>query len=160
MQPRLENLKEKKFVGHRMQMSLTDNKTGLLWGRFMPKRKEIINSIGTELYSIQIYPPSYFNRFDPAQCFEKWATMEVSSFHEVSPNMETLTVPTGLYAVFIHHGSNMDTSTFDYIFNTWLPSSNYQIDTRPHFEILGARYKNGDPNSEEEIWIPIIPEKV
>ena len=25
----------------------------------------------------------------------------------------------------------------------------------PHFEILGAQYKNNEPDSEEEIWIPI-----
>jgi AraC family transcriptional regulator len=31
----------------------------------------------------------------------------------------------------------------------------YFLDDRPHFEILGDKYKNGDPDSEEEIWIPI-----
>ena len=25
-----------------------------------------------------------------------------------------------------------------------------------HFEVLGKNYKNNDPNSEEEIWIPIM----
>jgi AraC family transcriptional regulator len=42
-----------------------------------------------------------------------------------------------------------------YIFNTWLPQSNYQLAPRPHFEILGEKYKNNHPDSEEEIWIPI-----
>jgi AraC family transcriptional regulator len=42
-----------------------------------------------------------------------------------------------------------------YIFNTWLPKSGYQLDRRPHFEILGEKYKNNNPDSEEEIWIPI-----
>jgi AraC family transcriptional regulator len=32
----------------------------------------------------------------------------------------------------------------------------FEVDDRPHFEILGIRYRNNDPNSEEEIWIPII----
>ncbi|MGK2861531.1 MAG: GyrI-like domain-containing protein [Chitinophagaceae bacterium] len=44
---------------------------------------------------------------------------------------------------------------FSYIFNTWLPPSGYDLDNRPHFEILGEKYKNDDPLSEEEIWIPI-----
>jgi len=29
------------------------------------------------------------------------------------------------------------------------------LDNRPHFEVLGEKYKNGDPESEEEIWIPV-----
>ena len=44
---------------------------------------------------------------------------------------------------------------FQYIFGTWLPTSIYTIDNLPHFEILGKKYKNNDPTSEEEIWIPI-----
>jgi AraC family transcriptional regulator len=44
---------------------------------------------------------------------------------------------------------------FQYIFETWLPNSGYLLDNRPHFEILGAKYKNEDPDSEEELWIPI-----
>ena len=69
--------------------------------------------------------------------------------------METFLLEGGLYAVFIHRGSSTDTSTFHYIFSTWLPKSNYILDSRPHFEVLGEKYKNGDPDSEEEIWIPI-----
>ncbi|WP_339791455.1 GyrI-like domain-containing protein [uncultured Imperialibacter sp.] len=46
---------------------------------------------------------------------------------------------------------------FEYIFGTWLPASAYDLDDRPHFEVLGDNYKNNDPTSEEEIWIPIRP---
>jgi AraC family transcriptional regulator len=28
---------------------------------------------------------------------------------------------------------------------------------RPHMELLGEKYRNNDPHSEEEIWIPIEP---
>jgi hypothetical protein len=30
----------------------------------------------------------------------------------------------------------------------------------PHFEVLGDKYKNNDPSSEEEVWIPIKPKVV
>jgi AraC family transcriptional regulator len=63
----------------------------------------------------------------------------------------------GLYAVFNYKGSNMDHSIFEYIFRSWLPDSEYYLDNRPHFEVLGDKYKNNDPSSEEEIWIPIKP---
>jgi AraC family transcriptional regulator len=36
-----------------------------------------------------------------------------------------------------------------------LPASGYELDDRPHFEILGERYKNNDPDSEEELWFPV-----
>jgi AraC family transcriptional regulator len=60
----------------------------------------------------------------------------------------------------LHKGAASDgPKTFQYIFGTWLPDSEYLIDNRPHFEILGEKYKNEDPTSEEEIWIPIKPKK-
>ena len=40
-------------------------------------------------------------------------------------------------------------------FETWLPAYGFVLANRPHFEVLGAKYKNNDPASEEEIWIPI-----
>jgi AraC family transcriptional regulator len=69
--------------------------------------------------------------------------------------METYVLPGGLYAVFDYKGLNTDNSIFQYILGTWLPGSDYVLDNRPHFEVLGDKYKNNDPNSEEEIWIPI-----
>jgi AraC family transcriptional regulator len=70
--------------------------------------------------------------------------------------MESFTLKGGLYAVFLHKGAaSTGQKTFQYIFEMWLPNSGYLLDNRPHFEILGAKYKNEDPNSEEEVWIPI-----
>ncbi len=137
-------------------MSLEDNKTGELWRSFMPRRKEIRNSIGTVLYSLQIYDPSYFDDFGQKNCFEKWATIEVTDFINVPDGMEPLTLTGGLYAVFLYKGAaSKGSDAFQYIFETWLPNSQFVLDDRPHFEVLGDGYKNEDPNSEEEIWIPI-----
>jgi AraC family transcriptional regulator len=43
-------------------------------------------------------------------------------------------------------------AAFEYIFATWQLSSKYVLDHRPHFEILGDKYKNDNLESEEEIW--------
>ncbi|MDP4819728.1 MAG: GyrI-like domain-containing protein [Saprospiraceae bacterium] len=57
-----------------------------------------------------------------------------------------------------YKGPSSDSATFfQFIFGTWLPNSDYILDDRPHFEVLEERYTNDDPNSEEEIWIPIKP---
>jgi AraC family transcriptional regulator len=155
MKPRIENLKEKKLVGKRLTMSLADNKTGELWKSFMPGRKEITNNLTNDFISMAVYKPTHFTDFKPTNEFEKWATVEVSAFDNIPDNMEKFILPGGLYAVFYYKGSSNDMSIFQYIFGTWLPNSDYLLDDRPHFELLGEKYKNADPNSEEEIWIPI-----
>lgn len=102
-----------------------------------------------------IYSPTHFADFQPTNQFERWAAIEVSDYDQVPDGMETFDLPGGLYAVFDYKGSNSDPTIFQYIFGTWFPGSRYQLDDRPHFEVLGAKYKNNDPESEEEIWIPI-----
>lgn len=153
MNPRIEILPEKKLIGQRLQMTLVNNKTQELWHSFMPKRREIQNTISTDLYAVQIYEPTYFEAFNPNAIFEKWATIEVTDFDCIPSTMESLTLTGGLYAVFEHKGQS--TGIFEYIFREWIPNSKYDLDQRPHFELLGAKYKKEDPNSEEEIWIPI-----
>ena len=155
MQPRIEQLEKKKLIGHRLKMSVNYNRTGELWGGFGPKIKEIKNRLSTDKISMQVYDTSYHKNFDPANEFEKWAAVEVSNFNEVVGEMESFTLPAGQYAVFDYKGSSSDTRIFQYIFMKWLPNSEYQLDNRPHFEVLGEKYKNNDPTSEEEIWIPI-----
>ncbi|WP_435355690.1 GyrI-like domain-containing protein [Emticicia sp. SJ17W-69] len=155
MTPRIELLTEKKLIGKKLEMSYANNKTPELWRSFMPRRNEISNNIGTELFSLQVFETSHFDNFNPNKNFEKWALIEVSNFDIVPTDMETFVLKSGLYAVFFYKGLNTDTSIFQYIFTSWLPNSKYSLDERPHFEILGEKYKNNDPSSEEEIWIPI-----
>lgn len=154
--PRIETLPEKKLVGQRIKMSLENNKTGELWRSFMPRRFEIKGAIGTDLFAVQVHDASYFVNFNPSTEFEKWATLEVDNLNHIPDGMEMITLPVGLYAVFSYKGLSTDTTIFQYIFTTWLPNSDFLLDHRPHFEILGEKYKNNDQNSEEEIWIPVI----
>ncbi len=154
IQPKIKILPQKKLIGKRLTMSLTDNKTFQLWHSFMPRRKEITNSMASDLFSMQVYG-SPLKLGDLNQTFEKWAAMEVSDFENIPNEMDTFILEGGLYAVFHYKGLSTDNKIFIYIFETWLPNSNYLLDERPHFEILGDKYKNGNPNSEEEIWIPI-----
>lgn len=139
-----------------MTMSLADNRTYELWRSFMTRRAEIHNSIGATLYSVDIYDRTYFDNFNPQKLFEKWAAVEVTDFVVIPNDMETLSIPKGLYAVFIHKGpASTGAETYRFIFETWLPGSAFELDGRPHFAVMGEKYKNEDPDSEEELWIPI-----
>ncbi|MDQ4141173.1 MAG: GyrI-like domain-containing protein [Bacteroidota bacterium] len=157
MEPRLELLSEKKLVGKHLKMSFAHNRTGELWRSFMPHRNRIKNKINSDFISMQVYAPSFNpDAINHHTEFEKWATVEVSQVEEIPEGMESFHLPGGLYAVFIHKGpASTGEKTFRYIFEYWLPNSDYFLDARPHFEILGEKYKNEDPDSEEEIWIPI-----
>ena len=158
MKPTIISLSSKKLLGIRTRTSLSLNKTRSLWQSFMPRRKEIRNAIGTELYSLQVYDSFYFSNFNPHTEFEKWACVEVKDYDTIPEGMEPFSLPGGLYAVFLYKGSSASgAETFRYIFETWLPSSEYELDNRPHFEVLGEKYRNDNPDSEEEIWIPVKP---
>lgn len=156
MEPRIEIFAGKKLVGKSVRMSLAENKTSSLWNWLMPRRKEIVNIDGADLYSVEQYDPGYFKRFDPVTEFTKWAAIPVTDLDSVPEGMEPLTIPEGLYAVFIHRGPASDgPRTYQYIYGTWLPQSDYQLDDRPHFALMGEKYRNNDPDSEEEIWVPV-----
>ena len=155
MKSRIETLEEKKLVGKSLKMSVSNNKTRALWSSFSPKIKEIKNKLSNHKISMQVYDVSYFDKFNINNQFEKWATVEVTSFINIPKDMECFILKGGLYAVFDYKGLSTDTSIFQYIFNVWLPNSEYLLDIRPHFEVLGDNYKNNCATSEEEIWIPV-----
>ena len=157
LEARIEELPRKTFVGKSLRMSLANNRTHQLWRSFMLDRDVVKSTVSTDLYSIQVYDKLlYFENFNPNTEFTKWAAIEVEN-HDLIPNdFLPFTIESGLYAVFVHKGAVSEfPKTFQFIFNTWLPKSHYKLDNRPHFELLGEKYKNNSPSSEEEVWIPI-----
>ena len=154
MNPTIKIFPTTKFIGKNLSFTYADYRAFEIWSSFMPKRKEIQNAIGSELYNIQINPDNF--DFQPNTPFVKWAAVAVTSFDFIPDDMESLEIEEGLYAVFNYKGDQSNVAAFfNSIYTEWLPSSGYQLDTSPQFEILGEKYKNGSPESEEEIWIPI-----
>jgi len=157
MEPRIEKIEATKLIGNKTNMSFVNNKTMELWQSLMPRRKEITNSVGTELYSVELYNDRmFFKNFDPTKEFEKWAAIKVNEFDDVPDGLETLIIPKGKYAVFHYKGKPSEAqSTYQYIYGQWMPNSEYELEDRPHFALMGEKYKGEDPESEEEFWIPI-----
>lgn len=160
MRFRVINIPEKKLIGKRMTMSHADYRIGELWGSFMPRRKEITNNLTSDLISLVVYAPGHFANYKPDLKFERWAVVEVSDFSQVPNEMENYTLPGGLYAVFHYAGPGSGISQYyRAIFDVWLPASEYELDERAHFEVLGTKYSTDNPASEEEIWIPVRRKK-
>lgn len=152
---RFEEFPQTRLIGKKLEMSFAHNRTAELWKSFMPRRNELVNIQENDLYSVQVYP-SGMDFLDAHQAFEKWAAISVDEDHEVPSEMENLVIPKGKYAVFLHAGPPSAAAvTFGYIFRDWLPNSGFELDDRPHFEILGAKYSNVSADSEEEVFIPI-----
>jgi AraC family transcriptional regulator len=157
-EPRIINIEEKKLIGMSIKTSLVDNRTRLLWQGFMPRRMEIERVLNQDLYSVQVYPKGFkMHQFTPQSVFTRWAAVEVRGFADIPEDMETLILPGGTYAVFKYKGTVANfRGTARYIYGQWLPASAYELDDRPHFEILGKKYYGpDDPNSEEDVYIPI-----
>ncbi|MFT6370376.1 MAG: AraC family transcriptional regulator [Maribacter sp.] len=155
MQPRIIQGKEKKGFGQSLAMSVTKNLTSKLWRGFMPRKVEIENRAGADFISLQVYPPKYHITFNPESEFKEYPLVEVFGYATIPEGMEKFALKAGPYVVFDYKGASGDPSIFQYIYAMWLPKSGYVLDDRPHFEVLGPNYKNDNPNSEEEIWIPI-----
>ena len=122
----------------------------------MKRKMAIVNAVGFEMYSMQVYDKGYYENFNPANEFVKWAGVEVSSFENIPDGMEGYVLKGGKYAVFDYKGNPKNGGeAFKYIFQEWLPESGHVLDDREHFEVLGEKYKNDNDESEEEIWVPI-----
>ncbi|MER2999070.1 GyrI-like domain-containing protein [Pontibacter populi] len=157
-EPEIVVCSEKKLVGLRVFTSLAEDKTVAMWQKFMPRRKEIKNSVNDLLYSVQVFNGGLdVEEFTPKTVFEKWATMEVSDFGTIPEGMSSFALPAGLYAVFNYKGvSSAFFEAAQYIYGSWLPESVYVLDDRPHFDVMGKKYLGpNNPESEEEIWIPV-----
>ena len=153
---RIETLKETFCAGMSQEMSFAKDQTFKLFSTFMPRRDEIEDPLSDFIISLQEYPD--FFGMDEHTRYTKWALKEVAPTSKIPNGMQSYVIPSGLYAVFVHKGTAADfPDTMEYIIDEWLYNSDYDLDeTRPHFELLGAKYKPNSPDSEEEVWIPIF----
>lgn len=145
------------MIGMHLEMSISHDQTFKLFSTFMPRKKEI-KSLSQDVCSIQLYDDkTAFNDFSPATIYTKWAAVEVDKKQPLPAEMQELNIPAGKYAVFIHKGTVEDffQKTNPFIYGEWLPKSGFSLANRPHFQIMGEKYRNNDPESEEEVWIPI-----
>ncbi|MBL0954771.1 MAG: GyrI-like domain-containing protein [Leptospira sp.] len=156
METKIVTIEQKYLVGKKLEMSLTNPFTPILWKSFQPIIPKILHRNSNELISLSVYPSDYFQSFDPNAKFQKWAAVEVSKFSDFLPETEGFTLLSGLYAEFLYKGLPNEAGPFFHsIFTNWLPNSNFQLDNRPHFEVMGEKYKNDAPDSEELVYIPI-----
>lgn len=154
MHPQIVHFQESTFVGISRSFSLIDYQVSELWQSFMPRCYEIQNTVGSDLYNVQVNPENY--NFDPAVVFQKWAVKAVTSIENLPEGMQVLTIPAGHYAVFTYRGDGSNIADFyRTIYSQGLPQAGLCWENRPQFEVLTEKYKKNSPESEELVYIPI-----
>ena len=69
MNPTIKTFPTTKYKRKNLSFTYADYRVFELWSSFMPRRKEIQNTIGSELYNIQINPENF--DFNPNTPFVK-----------------------------------------------------------------------------------------
>ena len=141
---RIEIIEPKKLIGFSIITSFQDDKTPIVWRKFMMRKNEITNRISDQLISLQIYPEN----FTPNQTFKKYALAEVSDFENLPEEFETFELKNGKYLVFNYKGkAENGPEIFGYIFQKFIPENQFEVDNRPHFEIFDDTYNPLDENA-------------
>lgn len=155
--PEIIDFPETRLIGFRVRTSFVNDRTSELWRGFRAVRPAIAGRVGSDSFSVKVYDASYsFSEFDPAAEFDKWAAVAVGDGADVPDELEILVIPAGKYAEFIHVGpASAAPKTFGYIFGEWLPASGFELDLRPHFEILPEGYDPFASDATERVLIPI-----
>ncbi len=151
------NISEKLLVGKKVKMSLTGDKTFVLWKQFKSQIFRIKNKVDDKYYSIQFYNSDLdFKDFNSDTVFENCAAVEINDSSKIPEGMELFNIPKGKYAAFTYTGIAAEAVKITrYIYEEWLPNSNFQLDNRPHFQVMDSNYKPDDPKAKETFWVPI-----
>lgn len=153
MTPQVIQNSEMNVVGISIVMKQHEtHKIRAIWQQFSPRKNEITNLLNNTSIAMQIF--SVNENGEPEDSFNMWACVEVSELSEIPNGMEGFTIPKGEYLKVLHKGMNAG-DTYQKIMSDWLPNSGYVIDDRPHFQVMGEKYKNGSPDSEEDFFLPI-----
>ena len=122
-----------------------------LWNDFRPRIDEVKNKKDpTKMVGIYDQRKNYPNRFAYI------ASVEVSSLAEIPKGMIPKMINGSKYAVFTHQGKleSID-KTYNYIYNEWLPESDYDENTKgDNLEVFNVDFSD-DENSDIDIYVAI-----
>ena len=143
------------IVGMQIRSSLKNNEVPQLWMIFSPRENEIQHVIN----SSNFWGVSFDYEYEKGDTeFSHIVGREVTSTDDIPDGMTFIEIPASTYAVFTHKGS-LDSfgKTYNDIYGIWLPKSNYKYnESAPELELYDERFQFGLPDSEMDIYVPII----
>jgi AraC family transcriptional regulator len=119
------------------------------WQRFAPHIGNIPGQVGRAAYGV-------IGKSDDDGSMDYLTGVEVSDFTLIPPELTRLRLAPQKYAVFTHseHVSKIK-STWNAIFNQWLPNSGYESTDAPEIERYGEEFDPRTGMGGIEIWVPV-----
>lgn len=148
MQPQFITKPAFTVVGLRLHTKPQSPEIPALWDQFVLRMNEIQH--GTE-------PHVSYGMMTHNQAMTELTYMAgnpVTQVVELPAGMSQWDIPANTYAVFEATLANIG-QVFDYIHNTWLPTSGYQQVAAPYFERYGETFSPDNPVLA--IYIPVTP---
>lgn len=126
------------------------------WAQFMSEQHIIQEKITPE----RNYQVQYWSENQELDGLYFFIGTEVDKISQINPFFVVKTIPKGKYLRFIHKGfSNSVEHTYKYIYNQYLPDTEYKLNRPFNFELYGDKFKGAfNEQSESEIYIPINSE--
>ncbi len=156
MEPKIVQKTEILLVGMVVYDEPSSGEFGRVWHRFMQHEAELPGvSPATDHYGVEFYTP------DMEQT-HKWfymACAQVNNLDVIPIRMVAKRLPASTYAVYTVKGGLKNLGAgFRYVYDTWLPNSDYQVAHPYDFELYqDGRFKGDEEDSEVDIYIPVTP---
>lgn len=160
--------KEIKLVGIKERVFFSkENTIPKIWGKFFLEIDKIQNKVGKNCYGVAFnmeIKSEVSNEITTKSIeeFDEMVCVEVSSFDNVPEGMITKTISPQKYLVFTYKGNpsaedfpRKIAKTYDYLYGTLLPATEFQVDKEFNFELYNDNFKMNDDNSKFDIYIPI-----
>lgn len=153
--PELIETTEKLLVGSSffIHNDIEINDLSKEWRLFMNEVHTIKNVIKPERY----FQVQYWSDNQDINGMYFFVGIEVSKIEDINPLFVLKTIPAGKYLRFIHKGlANKVGYTYKYIYNQFLPNTDYILNKPFNFEYYGEKcFGPYNENSESEIHIPV-----
>ena len=119
------------------------------WQRFHPYMGSIAGRVGKAAYGV------CYNTDDDGN-MDYLCGVEVTGFSALPPNFTRLRLPATRYVVFLHreHISTIRT-TWNAIWNQWLPESGHEVADAPFFELYSESFDPQSGSGGVELWVPL-----
>ena len=119
------------------------------WQRFLPHLGQVPGQVGRKAYGVCC-------NSDDAGNFDYVCGVEVKNFSRLPADWSHVRIPEQRYAVFSQRDHiSAIRSTWNTIWNNWLPESGYEVVDAPNFERYGDDFDSATGMGGLEIWVPI-----
>ena len=153
--PKLVELEERIAVGvsYFIEGDLSKLELSREWNAFM-KMVDLINHKTTPEQYFQI---QYWSEHQDVEGMHFFLGMEVNTLKDISPDFAIKIIPKGTYLRFVHEGLSRNVGfTYRYIYNEFLPNTQYKLVLPFNFECYGANcFSPDNEKSESYVFIPV-----